>query len=159
MALDNSPNVINLSDNASLQYLGANVKMKATVLDFSINVAKDFYLTVTISFYVNNAGSYGAKVTDDIIANATLSADQQAQLLNIYQDRTISYTTSGKYTDASGNITTSDQVGAIPELQYWQGFFVNQIPGFGTAGTTGALQLTYLIIAAIINKLNTRKKW
>lgn len=160
--LDQTPIVVNISDSPVLQYNGAFVKQKATVIDYDpiINSIKDFSIQVTISCYVNNSGAYGASVYSDIAANATLSTDQKAQLQAMYGDRTVTYTTIGQCTDASGNIVACTAGGAIPEIQYWQTFKLNQIPGMGgSLSAQGAAAVQYLIIQAIVSKLDSRKKW
>lgn len=157
--VDQSPNVINLADNTRLQYKGSAVKMKGTVSNFTVNTVQDFTITVIVTMYVNNAGAYGVQVTQDIAADNTLSTDQQNELMSTYGDRVVTYSTSGQFTDANGNLVASTTPGAIPEIQYWQSFKINQVPGYTSASTQSALALNKLIIAAIVAKLDTRKKW
>lgn len=158
--VDIAPIVVNIADNPSLQYNGAAVKQKATVIYFSnLNGPnKDMLITAQIVFYVNNAGAYGATVLSDIAGNVNLSASQSSSLNQIYANRTFTYSVAGNCTDVSGNIVACSTGGAIPELQYWQGFKINQIPGY-TSPTMSALQFDYLVIAAFLNALNNRKSW
>ena len=160
--LDQTPIVVNISDSPVLQYNGAFVKQKALVTDYQpiINSTKDFSVTVVITCYVNNSGSYGSSVYSDIASNATLSTEQKTQLQAMYGDRTVTYTTIGQCTDVNGNLEPCSTSGAIPEIQYWQTFKLSQIPGIGSSlSTQGAAAVQYLIIQAIVSKLDSRKKW
>jgi hypothetical protein len=169
IAQDVSPIVVNLSDNAKLQWNGSNVKMKATVLDYRpvINGTKEFYILVKVSFYENLTGSYGSKITDLINADGTLSNDQKISLLSIYSDRIVDHQTTGLCADAtSGNIVPCLQndgitptVNAVSEETYWQTFKLNQVSGVTSISTQGAMDAEYKIIQAIVTKMNSRKNW
>jgi hypothetical protein len=160
-AQDQTPIVINIRDSPKLQFNGAFVKQKATVLDYRpvINSTKDFYISVQIKYYENNAGAYGAEIIATIRNDGTLTAEEKAQLYHIYGDKIIDYQTTNKWVDVSGNVVAQGTPGAITELAYWQGFKLNQVAGMGTLSTQGAVDAQYLIITAIINKLNARKNW
>src|SRR6187402_3449768 len=121
---DQTQIIVNLSDNAKLQYNGVAVKMKAVVVDYSPVVygTKDFRISVTIKYYINNAGAYGGLVTADIEADQTLSASQKEYLLDVYKDRSFSYNTMGNYVNAQGDVVPFGTVGSVPEYQYWQSF-------------------------------------
>lgn len=160
--LDLTQIVVNVSDNPLLQYNGAAVKQKATVLNYQplLGTLKDFSITVGISCYINNAGAYGSTVISDIAAklqSATITADQAAQLYLMYQDRQVTYTTAGQCSDSNGNIEACSVNGAIPEIQYWQTFTLTQV-GVSSLALSAA-QAQYKIITAIVNKLDSRKKW
>lgn len=158
---DITPIVINLRDNSRLQFNGNPVKMKATVLSFSplINTTKDITISVSIQYFESTAGAYAAYIPTTIAADGTLTADEKTALLQIYGDRVINYSTAGQWVDASGNVVPIGTGGATTELAYWQSFKLNQVAGVGTAASTGALEAMYLTITAMVNKLNTRKKW
>ena len=160
-AQDQAPIVVNVRDNAKLQFNGANVKMKATVLLFEpvTSSTKDFVIRLSITMFENSAGSYGQPIADLINADATLSPEEKEDLLNRYADKIITYTTSGKYVDVSGNAVTQSTPGAITELQYWQTFKLNQVAGMGSISTQGAMDAQYLTIRAIVLKLNQRKNF
>ncbi len=161
MALDNSLIVVNLRDNSRLSYNGGTVKMKGTVLEFSpINDSgqKEISIRLSITYYISNAGAYGATVLSTILADNTLSVEEKENLLNTFDDRTITYYTGGNMVDASGNIVPPSTNGAIPEKEYWQNFQLNQVAGV-TGMTMSAMGAVYAIITAFVNKLNQRKKW
>lgn len=160
-AQDSLAIVVNLSDNAKLQYGGSNVKMKATVLDYRplINATKDFYIKVRVTYYINNAGAYGATVLSTIFADGTLSDDQKQSLSAIYSDQIIDWQTTDKYVNASGDIVPKGTSGSQREIFYWQAFKLNQVSGMGTLAGQSAIGAEYLIINAIVTKLNSRKKW
>jgi hypothetical protein len=160
IAQDLTPITVNIRDNARLQWGGAVVKMKAVVLQFRpvSEQSKDFVLHLSIQMYENNAGAYGSKITDLISADVTLTADEKTDLLDRYRDREVIYSTAGKYVDATGERVASDAPGAIPEIQYWQTFKMNNAAlGMTSASTQGALDGIYKIAIAIVNKLNARK--
>lgn len=157
---DNAPIVVNVRDNPKLQFNGAAVKVKAVIDYFHIDRTKDFQIGLTLEFYVNNSGAYGPLVVSVIAADTVnLTADERAGLIATYGNRQIVYSTAGKYVNAAGDIVTAGAPGAIPELQYWQTFKLNQVAGMGTLSTQGAMDAQYLILKAIINKLNSRKQW
>lgn len=160
-AQDTSPIVVNLRDNGALQYNGAYVKMKCIVTDYRpvINAGKDFYIAVKIQYYENVSGAYGTYIPTLIQNNATLTAEEKAILLQVYGDKDFNWQTTNKWVDASGNIVPQGTAGAISELQYWQQFKLNQVAGMGTLSTQGAVDAQYLIIQAIVNKMNQRKNW
>lgn len=157
---DTSPIIVNVRNNAKLQWNGAAVKMKFRILQvrFISNGQKDFYFHGYLEMYENNAGSYGSKITDLISADNSLSGEEKADLLARYGDREIQYTTANKFVDSNGNPVDESEPGAIPELQYWQGFKLNN-PNLGmtSASTQGALDAVYKIIIAIVNRLDNRK--
>lgn len=159
--LDQTPIVVNVRDNAKLQYNGAVVKMKATVLSFEpvTFTTKDFRIVLSITMFENNGGSYGAVITDLVRADGTLSPEEKADLLERYADKIITYTTNNKYVDMNGDPLSQGAPGAIPELQYWQTFKLNQVAGMGSVSTQGALDAEYLTIRAIVLKLNQRKNF
>lgn len=160
IAQDQTPIVVNLSDNAVLQYSGAFVKQKCVVLDYRpiINGTKDFYIKVRVSYYQNNSGAYGGKITDLIQANGVWSQDQKNLAAASYQDWVFEYQSTGKLVDpATGNIVDSSFPGNIPEYQYWQTFTLIQAGVPSASG--GAMAAIYTIIGAKVAKLNTRKSW
>lgn len=162
IAQDQTPIVVNVRDNAKLQFNGAAVKMKATVVSYiPVNeTSKNFTITVAVQLYENNAGAYGSLITSVIAADGTLSEEEKTELLQRYADKTITYSTTGKYTDVNGNLVSSSTPGAIPEIQYWQSFKLNHASlNMTSASTQGALDAEYKIIQAIVAKLNTRKNF
>lgn len=164
VAQDQTAIVVNVRDNAKLQWGGSAVKMKATVIGYSpvVNTTKDFTITVSIQLYENNAGSYGSSILSLITSDQTLSPEEKEELLNRYADKTITYTTAGRYVDnlTNGNLVSSSTPGAIPELAYWQNFKLNNANlGMTSQSTQGALDAEYKIVTAIINKLNSRKNF
>jgi hypothetical protein len=159
---DNSPIIVEVRNSAKLQWNGAAVKQKIRVLDvaFIRNGQKEFYFHGYLERYENNGGAYGSKITDLISADSTLSAEEKADLLNVYGDKEIAYTTNGKYSDANGNLVSSDTPGAIPDLQYWQSIKMNNAAlGMTSASTQGALDGIYKIIDAIVDRMNARKNF
>lgn len=161
-AQDQTAIVINVRDHAKLEYNGAKVKMKATVVNYApVNeTTKDFVIVLSIQLYENVAGSYGALVTALIAADQNLSDEEKAESLQRYADRTITYTTRGKFVDNNGNSVTQSTPGAITEIAYWQAFKLNNVAlGMTSASTQGALDAEYKIIAAIVAKLNSRKNF
>lgn len=152
---------VDLRDNSRLQFNGNPVKMRAIINDFKpiVSGQKDFFICLTIQYYESVAGAYGNPIVQTIAADGTLSSDEKTELLAIYGDRRIEYSTSGKWVDVSGNIVTSSTPGAIQEIQYWQGFKLNQVTGIGTLANQGALDSEYLTIKQIVNKMNSRKNW
>ena len=169
LSQDISPIIVNISDSPSLQYKGAAVKRKATVVDYRPlnSSSKEFFLSVNIVYYVNSSGAYGATVQNDILADGTLSSEQQLQLLDVYKPITITYTTQGKCADqTTGNIVPCFQAdgvtptaNSISEIGYWQTFKLNQVSGVTSLSTNGTADVQYKIVAAIISKLDSRKKW
>lgn len=160
-AQDITPVTVNLRDNSRLQFNGQPVKMKAVVNDYApiVNKGKEFFLSVTIVYYESVAGSYGNPIIQTINSDGTLTADEKTELGYIYGDRIVEYSTANQYVDASGNVVPRGTVGATTELAYWQTFKLNQVAGVGTVANTGAVDSQYLVLTAIINKLNLRKKW
>lgn len=156
---DNTPNVVNVNDSPVVFYNSIACKQKATVLRYDKSSAKDFSITVVVSFWTNVSGAYGVPVLQDMLTNVNLSSDQIAQAQSIYSDRVLTYTTVGGFVDATGNPVAQGTAGAQAALLYWQTFKVSQVPGFTSATTLGALAFEDLIITAIINKLNSNKKW
>lgn len=158
---DQSDIVVNVRDNARLQYNGSAVKQKAVVIGYTpvSRGSKDFIITVSIRMYENVAGSYGSLVTDLIYADGALSEEEKSDLLTRYADKTIQYTTANKFVDPSGNLVASDFPGAVPELQYWQAYMLNQVPTMSSLATQGALDATYKTVKAIVAKMNTRKNF
>lgn len=156
---DTTPIEVNLSDNARLQWGGSAVKQKCIVLDYRpiINANKDFYIRVRIQYYANNAGTYGGKITDLINADATLSTDQRAQLLQIYNDRIFEWQSTDVCVDVNGDVTACP--GAMTENAYWQQFKLSQVSGIGSLSTQGAFDAEYKIIRALVTKMNSRKNW
>lgn len=160
---------INLSDNAKLQWGGANVKQKAIITSFyyPLSGTADFYIKVRVQFYENISGAYGSKILDLINADQTLSADQASSLMGIYADKTIEHQTTGLCADnTTGNIVPCLQadgitptVNAVAESAYWQQFFLNQISGVTSISTQKAMNAIEKIEAAIVAKMNTRKNW
>src|SRR6478736_450363 len=160
MAQDSSQIIINLADSLVVSYANALVKQKALILEYQpiINSAKDFRIKLRVSYYVNNAGAYGGRVLDVIQTNQTWSDDQKRLASASYQDWIFEYQSTGKYVDVNGDVVPQDTIGAIPEMEYWQSFKLNQVTGIaGTTALQGAIDAEYKIIAAIIAKLNTRK--
>ena len=93
-----------------------------------------------------------------ITSDNNLSSEEKADLLVRYGDREIQYNTVGKFVDSNGNPVDATAPGAIPELQYWQSFKLNNAAlGMTSASTQGALDAVYKIIIAIVNKLDNRK--
>lgn len=161
-AQDNTAIVVNIRDNAKLEYGGAAVKMKAVVLDYSPIYfgSKEFQVRVSIQMYQGVAGAYGGKITTLILADQTLSEEEKIDLLDRFRDRDITYTSANKWVDASGNSVLSTAPGAITELAYWQSFKLNHASlGMTSASTQGALDAEYKIIQAIVAKLNQRKNF
>jgi hypothetical protein len=165
---------INLSDNAKLQWNGANVKQKAIICSFyyPLNASADFYIKVRVQFYENISGAYGSKILDLINADQalqspTLSGDQASALMTAYADRLVEYQTTGKCADTTtGNIVPCLQsdgltptVNALAESAYWQTFFLNQVSGVTSISTQKAMNAIEKIEAAIVAKMNTRKNW
>lgn len=159
LAQDTTPIVINLRDNSKLQFNSNPVKMKGTVLNFTLLADKEWRIVVLIKYYESVAGAYGTYIPTTISADATLSAEEKETLLQTYADKYLEWSTAGHFCDASGNIVAQGTGGATTELTYWQTFRLNQVAGVGTAASTGALEAQYLTIAAIVNKLNARKRW
>lgn len=153
--------IVNTRDNAKLQFNGNPVKTKAIVYSFKpvSNSTKDFEIVLVIQMYSSVSGSYGSLITSLISADGTLSQEEKDDLLIRYQDKVITYSTANRFTDVSGNIVLSTTPGAIPEIQYWQTFKLNQIAGMGSASTQGALDAEYLTIKAIVNKMDSRKNF
>ena len=151
--------VVNLSDNLRLQFNGNPVKQKAVVSSFTIYNTKEWQLEVMVQSYESVAGAYGNYILATIAADGTLTTAQKDVLSLTYSDKYIRYGTAGHWVDVNGNIVASGTPLAITELAYWQQFKLNQIAGTGTLSTQGALDEMYLIVAALINKLNTNKNW
>lgn len=161
-AQDQSPIVINVRDNARLAFNGVAVKQKATVINYSpvVNTTKDFLITVVITYYVNNGGAYGSSVLSAIAADNNLSVEEKESLTTQFQDRLFTYTTSGRHTDINGNLVSTSTPSAIPEIQYWQSFKLNNASlGMTSASTQGALDAEYKIVAAIVTKMDSRKNF
>ena len=159
---DLTPIVINIRNSAKLQWNGVAVKQKIRVLNvaFIRDGQKEFYFNIYLERYENIGGVYGSKITDLILADGTLSAEEKADMLTVYGDKEISYTTNGKFTDVNGNLVASDSVGAIPELQYWQAFKMNNVTlNMTSASTQGGLDGIYKIITAIVNRMDGRKNF
>ena len=156
---NNTWTVVNLSDNLRLQFNGNPVKQKAVITSFTIFNTKEWQLEVQIQSYESVAGAYGNYIMTTIAADGVLTQAQKDVLLQTYGDKYIRYGTAGHWVDVNGNIVASGTPGAITELAYWQQFKLNQIAGTGTLSTQGALDEMYLIVAALINKLNTNKNW
>ena len=159
---DLTPIVINIRNSAKLQWNGVAVKQKIRVLNvaFVRDGQKEFYFNVHLERYENNGGAYGSKITDLISVDTLLSIEERADLLTVYGDKEIQYTTNGKFTDANGNLVANDVVGAIPELQYWQAFKMNNVAlNMTSASTQGGLDGIYKIIVAIVNRMDGRKNF
>lgn len=161
VAQDFTQIVVNVRDNARLQFNGSAVKMKAVVIDFSpvTQTTKEFCIKLSIQMYENIGGSYGQPIISVINADATLSAEEKADLLERYADKIIFYSTANRWVNVSGDNVHLTTPGAIPEIQYWQTFKLNQVAGMGSISTQGALDAQYLTIRAIILKLNSRKNF
>lgn len=160
-AQDQSEIVVNIRDNARLQFNGAAVKQKAAVVSYTpvSGGGKDFTIVLRIKMYESNGGNYGSLITELIQADATLSEEEKQDLVIRYADKIIEYSTAGRYVDASGNLVSPLAGGAIPELQYWQAYKLNQVPTMLSLATQGALDATYKTIQAIIAKMNARKNF
>jgi len=156
---NNTWTVVNLSDNLRLQFNGNPVKQKAVITSFIIYNTKEWQLEVQVQSYESVAGAYGNYIPATIAADGVLTQAQKDVLLQTYNDKYIRYGTTGHWVDVNGNIVSAGTPGAITELAYWQQFKLNQIAGTGTLATQGALDEVYLIVAALINKLNTNKNW
>jgi len=157
--------VVNVSDNTVLQYNSAFVKQKVSLLDFKYPTtsAGDFYIKVSVSFFQNNSGAYGAKLTDLIttaVNNQTISSERGNRLFQSYGDQVVEYTSVGKCVDAlaTGNLIPCPTVNPISDASYWNQFFENQIAGMAaTTATQPALGAIGLIQKAIITQMNTRQ--
>jgi len=168
-AQDTSPIVIDLPDNPALQFNGAAVKQRATVISWqpAINGAKEFYIKVKIQNWSNNSGAYGSLITSLIYANGTLSTDQQNRLAIQYGDWFFEHQSNGVFCDnTTGAITTQFQQdgitptpNAVPEIAYWQQFKLNQVAGTTSLTTQGAFDEEYKIIKAVVAQMSTRKNW
>lgn len=169
MAQDVSPIVVDLPDNPRLQWNGASVKQRAVVLHWQpvINGSKDFYIKVKIQNWSNNAGAYGSLITSLILADGTLSADQQQRLIIQYGDWIFEHQSSGVFCDnTTGAVVPQFQqdgitptVNAVPEAAYWQQFKLNQVSGVTSITTQGAFDSEYKIINAVVAQMTTRKNW
>lgn len=155
----NTWSVVNLNDNLRLQFNGNPVKQKAVVTSFTIYNTKEFQLEVQVQSYESVAGAYGNYIPTTIAADGVLTQAQKDALLLTYGDKYVRYSTAGHWTDVSGNIVAAGTAGAITELAYWQQFKLNQVAGTGTLTTQGAMDEIYLIVTALINKLNSNKNW
>ena len=151
--------VVDIRDNAQLQFKSALVKMRGTVNSFTFNPQGEFSIDVTIKYYENNAGAYGPYIQTTITGDNTLTADERSALQTIYADRVFHYSTVGQWVNASGDVVPIGTPGATTEIAYWQAFKLNQVAGVVSISATGALQATYLTITAIVNKMNARKNW
>lgn len=151
---------VDIRNNAKLQYNGAAVKQRAVVIEWSpvYQGSKEFIIRLLISMYENISNAYGSRILDLILTDVTLSNEEKTDLLERYRDRNIFYTTQDKWVDASGNIVPQGTAGAQTELTYWQTFKLNNAAfNLTSASTQGALDAEYKIIAAIVNRLDTRK--
>lgn len=150
---------VNLSDNSKLQFNGNPVKRKMVISGFHLTTTKDWRLEMLIQYYESVGGAYGNYIPTTIANDGVLTQAQKDELVGIYGDRYIQYSTEGHWVDVSGNLVSAGTPGAITELSYWQQFKLNQIAGTGTLSTQGALDEIYLIVTALINKLNSNKNW
>lgn len=168
--------IVDISNDPTVYYKGTadgaatTVKRRATVLQYSaINaLSKEFSISLKIVYYKDNAGAYGAKITDLIAADAGLSTDQKATAAEQLKDRVINYETTGKYVNSSTGLSVpqfqgdgvTPTVGAISDLAYWGNFKLNQVPNMGaTTAVQGAVDSQYKIINAIVTQMSTRKNF
>ena len=159
---DTNPILVNVRDNAKLQWNDSSVKMKLRVIEirYVTDGKKDFYFKGYLEMYENNAGSYGEKITYLVSSDSTLTNEEKADLIFRYGDKEIEYSTRDKWTDLSGNLVPAGTDGAIPELEYWQKFKLNSgALGMTSQSTQGALDAIYKITIAIVNRMNTRKNF
>jgi len=173
-AQDNTLIVVNVSNDPSLYYKATTdgspsiVKRKATLIEWKELTNKEFYIKLSVTYYKDNAGSYGSRIIDLIQADAGLSSDQKFNATEQFKDRIIEYQTNGKYVDSTTGLSVNQfqpdgitpTVGAVTDLTYWQAFKLNQVPGMGgSLSTQGAMDAGYKVKSAIIGQMATRKNF
>lgn len=156
MAADNTLITVDLSDDPKLRYGTTIIKRRALVQQWGTEADKEIRLKLLIRLYANNAGAYGVDAITGINADATISAEQKAVQRETFKDREINYTTRGRWVLSNGTPVAEGTANAITELEYWQGFTLDDVTGI-EGMTTGAFASVYLIATAMIKRLDALK--
>lgn len=156
MAADNTLITVNLSDDPKLKYNTTAIKRKALVNYWATESDKEIRIRMTLRFYASNAGAYGAEAIAGINADNTLTAEQKAWQRETFKDREINYTTRGRWVLANGTPVPEGTQDAITELEYWQGFSLDNVAAI-TDMNYGAFASVYAIATAMIQRLDTLK--
>lgn len=156
MAADNTLITVNLSDDPRLKYNGTSIKRRAFITFWATDIDKEIRMHLTLKFYADNAGAYGADAETAINGDATLTAEQKAYQKDTFKDRVVIYTTRGRWVLPDGTPVPEGTTNAITELEYWQGFTLDNVAAI-TNMNYGAFAAVYAIASAMVQRLDVLK--
>lgn len=156
MAADNTLITVDLSDDPKLRYGTTIIKRRALVQAWGTEADREIRIKLLVRLFANSAGAYGADAITGINADASITADQKARQREIFKDQEVSYTTRGRWVLANGTPVAEGTANAITELEYWQGFTLDQVTAI-TDMNFGAFSAVYAIATAMVQRLDTLK--
>lgn len=156
MAADNTLISVDLSDDPRLRYNGTAIKRRAFITLWATEIDKEIRINLTLKFYANNGGAYGADAETSINADNGLTAEQKAYQRQTFADRAIIYSTRGRWVLADGTPVSEGTPNAITELEYWQGFRLDDVPNI-TDMNFKALDAVYETARAMVQRMDVLK--
>lgn len=153
---DNTLITVNLSNDPRLRYNTTQIKRKAFIHSWIVEMDKEIRIRMTLKFYANNAGEYGVDAETAINNDTTLTGEEKAYQKDTFRDREITYTTRGRWVSITGTPVPEGTADAITELEYWQGFSLDNVQAI-TDMNYGAFAAVYAIASAMIQRLDALK--